>query len=524
METPPPFDPSVTAHPDPEATLPGPPEPWDFLPQPSRRHGPPWWMTEMIAAEPALSGRILRRLGVLRRSSGAPGVPPRLEAPGRDTPAGRLATAIRGTLEKGAPVVVTGCGTSEHGAQAFAAIIADAATRAGIRGAGQPGSVLAAQAFEAALAPQRGGLIIGVSHEGGTGATIAALDAAVAAGARTAAVTVHPASPIGRFGIVLATGEIDLSWCHTVGYLSPILAAVAVGAALTSVPGDADPLAIRALLEAGVAQGATAEAIANELAGMRELIVVASGTDRTAAPRAGPQDRGGHLAADDAARARDLPPRPPAGDGRADRPGADPRRPRRARRPLGPGPAGDGRRGTRRHPRGGDPRRGARRGVAGVPAARRPAARPRVAGAAGASGRGAAWLPTTLRELETFLHGHLPAMDEQTGLVMILADRDERAARSARAQQAMAAAGRVGIRAAGILAEELDGEWPAFLLPAGRLLVPELPALPAPVAALLGTATPLQVLTERLARARGTNPDPIRRDQLAYREAATLAE
>jgi len=385
-------------------------------------------MTEMIAAEPALSGRILRRLGVLRRSSGAPGVPPRLEVPGRDTPAGRLATAIRATLEKGAPVVVTGCGTSEHGARAFAAIIADAATRAGIRGAGQPGGVLAAQALEAALAPQRGGLIVGVSHEGGTGATLAALDAAVATGARTAAVTVHPAAPIGRFGIVLATGEVDLSWCHTVGYLSPVLAAVAIGAALTSVPGDADPYAVRALLEAGVAQGATAEGIASELAGMRELIVVASGADRTA---------GRELAL---------------------------------------------------------------------------------------KIEEAAWLPTTLRELETVLHGHLPAMDDQTGLVLILADREERAARSARAQQAMAAAGRVGVRAAGILAEGLDGEWPAFLLPAGRLLVPESPGLPAPVAALLGTATPLQVLTERMARVRGTNPDPIRRDQLAYREAATLAE
>jgi len=416
------------AHPDPEATLPGPPEPWGFLPQPSRRHGPPWWMTEMIAAEPALSGRVLRRLGVLRRSSGAPGVPPRLEVPGRDTPAGRLATAIRGALEKGAPVVVTGCGTSEHGARAFAAIIADAATRAGIRGAGQPGSVLAAQALEAALAPQRGGLIVGVSHEGGTGATLAALDAAVATGARAAAVTVHPASPIGRFGIVLATGEIDLSWCHTVGYLSPVLAAVAVGSALSGVPGDAEPLAVRALLEAGVAQGVVAEGFAHELAGMRELIVVASGADRTA---------GRELAL---------------------------------------------------------------------------------------KIEEAAWLPTTLRELETFLHGHLPAMDDHTGLVLILADREERAARSARAQQAMAAAGRVGVRAAGILAEGLDGEWPAFLLPAGRLLVPESPGLPAPVAALLGTATPLQVLTERMARVRGTNPDPIRRDQLAYREAATLAE
>jgi fructoselysine-6-P-deglycase FrlB-like protein len=351
-----------------------------------------------------------------------------LEAPGRDTPAGRLATAIRGALEKGEPVVVTGCGTSEHGAMAFAAIVAEAAARAGIRGAGQPGSVVARQAFEAALAPQRGGLIVGISHEGGTGATIAALDAAAAAGARTAAVTVHAASPIGRFGIVVATGEIDRSWCHTVGYLSPILAGGAVGASLAASPGDAEPLAVRALLDSGVAQGAAAEAIAAGLAGMRELIVVASGSDR-------PAGRELALKVEEAT-----------------------------------------------------------------------------------------WLPSTQRDLETFLHGHLPAMDGQTGLVLVLADRDGRAARSARAQQAMAAAGRVGVRAAGILAEQLDGDWPAFLLPAGRMLVPESPGLPAPTAALLGTATFLQVLTERLARARGTDPDPIRRDQLPYREAATLAE
>ena len=215
---------------------------------------------------------------------------------------------------------------------------------------------MARQAFEASLAPQRGGLIVGISHEGGTGATIAALDAAAAAGARTAAVTVHPGSPIGRSSIVLATGEIDRSWCHTVGYLSPILAAVAVGAALTGEPGDADPLAGRALLDAGLAQGPAAEAIAGTLAGMRELIVVASGSDR-------PAGRELALKVEEAT-----------------------------------------------------------------------------------------WLPATMRDLETFLHGHLPALDEQTGLLLILADRDGRAARSARAQQAMAAAGRVGVRAAGILA------------------------------------------------------------------------
>jgi hypothetical protein len=54
--------------------------------------------------------------------------------------------------------------------------------------------------------------------------------------------------------------------------------------------------------------------------------------------------------------------------------------------------------------------------------------------------------------------------------------------------------------------------------------VEEAPSLAAPVAALLGTATPLQLLTERIARARGTNPDPIRRDDPRYAEASAAAE
>ena len=62
------------------------------------------------------------------------------------------------------------------------------------------------------------------------------------------------------------------------------------------------------------------------------------------------------------------------------------------------------------------------------------------------------------------------------------------------------------------------------LTPAGRLLVPEAPDLPAPVAALVGSATPLQLLTERLARARGTNPDLIRRDDPVYLAASEAAD
>ena len=46
---------------DPTAPLAGPPDPWDYAPTPSTRPGPPYHMTDMIAAEPALARRILER-------------------------------------------------------------------------------------------------------------------------------------------------------------------------------------------------------------------------------------------------------------------------------------------------------------------------------------------------------------------------------------------------------------------------------------------------------------------------------
>ena len=70
----------------------------------------------------------------------------------------------------------------------------------------------------------------------------------------------------------------------------------------------------------------------------------------------------------------------------------------------------------------------------------------------------------------------------------------------------------------------VDAELDADLTPAGRLLVVESPDLPAPVAALLGSATQLQLLTERLARARATNPDLIRREDPVYLAAADAAD
>lgn len=390
---------------DPTAPLAGPPDPWDYAPTPSARTGPPYHMTEMIAAEPALARRILERLS------------------GEGGGAANLAAAIRSTLAGGDPVIVTGCGTSEHGALAVAEILREAATAAGLGGA----IVASEQAFELSLAPPARGLVIGVSHEGASPATNAALRAARTAGRRTATVTVSGRSPAGTLAdVVIETGELDQGWCHTVGYLSPIVAAAAVGAALSGRPLDGARVA--SLLAAGATDEAGAERIAAALADAAHLIVIASGTDRAAG--------------------REL--------------------------------------------------------VLKV--------------------EEASWLPSAYRDLETFLHGHLPATGPATGLILVLTDRDRRPERVVRARQALAAAHIIGLRVAAIVSADVDVALDPGLTPAGRLIVPEDSALPSPVATLIGTVTPLQLLTERLARARGTNPDPIRRDDPLYLAAAEAAE
>lgn len=395
---------------DPLAPLPGPPEPWAYTDQPSPRSGPPYHMTDMIAAEPAIARRILARHAV---------------AAG---PAAALADAVRTAILAGSPIVVTGCGTSEHAALGVAEILREASRAAGLA-SGAVAGVGAAQAFELAQDPPASGLVIGVSHEGGTGATNAALAAARAAGARTALLTVNSRSPGAAFAdpaLVVETGELDQSWCHTVGYVSPMLAAAAVGAHLSGRSLDIE--AVVGLLAAGTRDDAGADRIAGHLADAAHLLVVASGADRTAG--------------------REL--------------------------------------------------------VLKV--------------------EEASWLPSAFRDLETFLHGHLPATDRETGLVLILTDRACRAERLVRSRQALAAARVIGIRAAAIIAAELDGDLDASLTPAGRLLVPDADGLPSPAASLFGSATPLQLVTERLARARGTNPDPIRRDDPVYLAAAEAAE
>ncbi len=101
-----------------------------------------------------------------------------------------------------------------------AALLDDALRAAGVA---DP-RVASVQAFELMGRPPAGGLVIGVSHEGGTWATNEALRQAAEAGAQTALITVSDRSPGAAVaGRVVQTGEQDQSWCHTVGYLSPML-------------------------------------------------------------------------------------------------------------------------------------------------------------------------------------------------------------------------------------------------------------------------------------------------------------
>ncbi len=404
---------------DPDAPLPAAPEPWAYLPTPAFRDGPPWAMAEMIAVEPALAARIADRV----------------EADGS---AAALAAAIAETARRGEPVIITGCGTSEHAAMAMVEVLRDAWGAAGLPG---PGPV-AAQAFELSLDPPGSGLVVGVSHEGGTAATIAALHAALSAGARTALVTASAGSPAAAAAdVVVATVEMDGSWCHTVGYVSPIVVATVVarhlgGAAAPADAGGSAASRLRSGIEAAHAVGADGdrpdETIATTVAGAARLLVLGSGVDRVTA--------------------REL--------------------------------------------------------VLKV--------------------EEASWLPAAARDLETFLHGHLPSTGPDTSLVLVLVGRRGAAARAARARQALTAAIEVGMRPAAIVGAGADAAIPAGLTPGGRIVVPEAPAGadrgPDAADALLGAAGPLQLVTLAIAAARGTNPDPIRRDDPRYLRAAELAD
>ncbi|MEO8468583.1 MAG: hypothetical protein ABI573_02820 [Chloroflexota bacterium] len=398
---------------DPNLPLPPAPDPWVGSEMPSPRSGVPYHLTEMIEAEPALAERVLTRLA----------------GPG---PALDLAIAIRAAAGAGRPIIVVGCGTSEHGAVAVAEILRDAHRAIGLPSElGVGGSPIAAQAFEGGLEPALGGpgaVVIGVSHEGGTKATYRAMSAARETGSTVAMITAAAGSPGGVFAdIAVATEEMDQSWCHTVGYLSPILVGIAVAGHLTGasvVPADA-----RNLLGAGLAAGTTAAlaGMAERLSGRQHLVMIGSGIDRIAA--------------------RELTLKVEEG----------------------------------------------------------------------------AQIPSSMRDLETMLHGHLAGTGADTGLVLILADAAARGPRTARALGLLRACRELGISVGLIGSAVVAGEIDVDLTPAGRALIPDEAGFDGAAAALIGTAIPLQRLAEQLAIQRGVNPDAIRRDDPRYLAAVDAA-
>jgi fructoselysine-6-P-deglycase FrlB-like protein len=199
----------------------------------------------MVAAQPALASALL------------------------DSPPEGLASfagAVREASKAGLPVTVVGCGTSEHGAMAIAELLSAAL------GDGWPRAVTSRQSLDAAEQPQRGGVCIAVSHDGGTYATTLALEAAAAAGATTAVVTNVPDGPTaGPAEIVLPTPVHDDSWCHTVAYVSSIL----VGAALARElgMGDVDGSAAAQLLRDTTVPDAAA------VAGSERVLCAGAGID-----------------------------------------------------------------------------------------------------------------------------------------------------------------------------------------------------------------------------------------------------
>lgn len=386
---------------DPETELPGAPVPWAPSQMPAGRDGPPFVMTEMIAAEPSLAARLARRLA-------------------EDPALGTAASILREAAVSAEPITTTGCGTSHHAAMALAAVLTH-----GMAAAGLPADrVAAVQALELSRRVPRGGVVVAVSHEGGTAATNDALRAAPMAGATSILITVSDRSPGAELADhVLGTVEQDQSWCHTVGYLSPLVVGAALhGAILDAAPA---PEALARQVAAG-ADGAFAERIAAKLASTERLIVVGSGADYAAARELA-------LKVEEGAR-----------------------------------------------------------------------------------------LPSVAHELETVRHGHLAAANKRTGLVMVLTDAEGRGADLVdRATSVLKAAAELGMPAAGIAAADV-AQVPSALAPAGWQAVELEPDLPRIVAATLASATPLQLLAERLARARGTNPDAIGREDPRQAAAASV--
>ncbi len=224
-------------------------EDWHTEEFPQYRQAPPWVMEEMIAAERGLANPILG-----------------------DQSAVRIASSLAEAAERGARLATVGCGTSEHGAMAVAEQLTAAL--------GGRAVVHPRQAFEAMLDPWPG-VCLAISHDGGTAATIAAMESARRAGAAVGLVTaVRDAAAAAAADRVLVTPVRDRSWCHTVGYLSPVLAGAAVAGGLGTA---SDPGAAERVISGAMDARPAIRSVAESLHGVERFLTVGSGADRIAA-------------------------------------------------------------------------------------------------------------------------------------------------------------------------------------------------------------------------------------------------
>jgi fructoselysine-6-P-deglycase FrlB-like protein len=103
-------------------------------------------------------------------------------------------------------VLHTGCGTSFHAAQTGG---------------------WAEQALELVLRPQEADVLVVISHEGDTPLS---LEAARAFAGPVWLITAKPESPLGELAdeVVVATPEVERSWCHTISYTCAVAALAAL--------------------------------------------------------------------------------------------------------------------------------------------------------------------------------------------------------------------------------------------------------------------------------------------------------
>jgi glucosamine--fructose-6-phosphate aminotransferase (isomerizing) len=116
-------------------------------------------------------------------------------------------------------VLHTGCGTSFHAAQTGG---------------------WAEQALELVLRPREADVLVIVSHEGDTPLS---LEAARAFAGPVWLITGKPESPLGELAdeVVVATPEVERSWCHTVSYTCAVAALAALhGQDISSLPGEVE--------------------------------------------------------------------------------------------------------------------------------------------------------------------------------------------------------------------------------------------------------------------------------------------